>query len=273
MVTAETDPGVVIDGDCVSRMAGAVLNKLPKGCHYSAIHKSLLPLVGKLPDHKELRDKCWSIAANIPALKSGQSVSTAIPVSKTPVVIQFLAASRIGQRRVGKGFPVRYRARVIIGPSAPTVLEFVWSSAYVQYLATRPDGFGFAGRVTLNKPTKGRAYQHHTLLVGMRTVVVISIQDFKLKVDGFKCTSSLRKYNESLTEMRWRNGFTCPYNYTHPCQQCHHGQTDCPAAVRPLTLIRKVCDVCGKDENHDPVWSTKNCMNCTQNRRRRDNAN
>jgi len=271
-IKSATDRGVVLGGAGVARAAEAAATVLPPGCKYSAVYKSLLACIAEKPDSAAVREVCWALAADPPALRADRVVGPGqLPPDEAEVVVQFLAATRVAGRpgaAAASGFLVRYRAQILVGPGAPHVFEFVWSSRFVSLFAGRTDGLGFRGRMRANRPAAGRAYRHYSTLVGMRAVLTVAPGPRGVEVRGAKCPGGLRGHNQSLTEMRYRNGFRCPFDYEHHCQFCPKGQASCPAAVRPRDLVVRACRACGREAEHDPAWDMTVCVGCRADGRR-----
>lgn len=264
-VASSAGPGV-LGGDGVARAADAAAGELPRSCRYDAVYRTLLPAVSQDAASPVVRDLCWALAANISRLRDGQSVAPGVfDPGESKVVVQFVAAARTFSRRTdgSPGFPVRYRARVLVGPGAPATLEVTWSSRFVAYFATQPRGLGFARR---DKP--GRHYLHYSTLVGMRAVSVVAPGARGPRITKSSCPAGLRKFNRAVTEMRYRAGFECPFGYDHHCHVCPKGQSSCPAAVRQLDLVEQVCTVCHSPSAHDVAWSSRVCVNCRATGRR-----
>lgn len=242
---------------------GAVLRLLPKGCHYSAVYRSLAGFAGSTPTGEALKAAAWAIAGNIPALRKGDSVyPQQIPTVPQRVVVQAMAARRLpdyGQVIAGK-FRVRYRLLLLAGPGCPSTVDVVWSSAYVRYFATHPTGLGFASR--RNASPSARPYQHYAALVGMRFSVLLQQGTPRPTAKHVCGTDAHRKHNQALMAMRLRVGFACPFAFTHPCHQCEKGQAACPAACHPLDLVRRTCRGCQRETTIDPYWDQHYCWRC-----------
>ena len=235
-----------------------VIKLLPKGCKYDVIYKSIISFVGHNMTIDQLKQWCWTLAGNVKLLRQGKSPYPAkIPSDPVSVVIQFTASKKLTSQTGEVG--VKYRAKILVGPGCSTDIEFKWSERLVRYFASHPKGLGFSP-----PSKKGRVYQHSSTLVGMRCVVdLFNGSDGKLHVTKPRCTGSLRKYNQNLTEMRWRSNFNCPFNYSHPCHNCYRGQESCPASCKPKDLESKYCYLCKQNSMFDPAWLTLVCMKCS----------
>ena len=252
----------IFDGNGIGRLAEAVMKVLPTGCQYDAVYQSFTPLIGMPPNDKTIRDLCWALAGNIKLLRAGTAIKLGkIPATPTSVIGQFLASRKMPSKADRAGFPIRYRILILSGPGTATRFECTLSSRYIAYFATRPDGLGFAGRRhAANK--HGRHYHHFSTLVGMRVILSIRAHEHGIAICGLRCSSSLRAYNQNLTEMRWRNGFTCPFDYDHHCHQCPKGQNSCPASCHSVDYVTQVCPVCHTESLYDPAWSSSVCIRC-----------
>lgn len=260
------DADETIDGPALGRMTDAVVKLLPQECAYDAVFKSLSPFLGSKPDSKELKLAAWAIAANIAAIKQGVLPYPArIAADAQQVTIQILACRRMPDRKGGQkgdAFTILYRGRIIKGLGCPLELEWYWSSKYVSFRASRPDGFGFK-KPKYGKPQTGKPYQHFSTLVGMRFTTELSVaEDGKKVLDAVRCGQSLQEHNQALTEMRFRTTFECPMAYTHPCHHCPKGQTACPAACHPEDFNVRACASCGNSLEHDDYWKFGVCTKC-----------
>lgn len=251
----------VSDGESAARAAEAAFERLPPNCKYDAVFRTFVAATGS----ESLKDWCWALAADTASLRAGRPVAPGVlPPGTSEVVVQFLASAR-RPSRPGKadGYPVVYRVKSLVGPGAPQQFEFVWSSKYVAFFASRADGLGFRGRAHPHKPPPpGHPYRHPDTLVGMRAILEVSSGDRGVEVAGCRCPDGLRDVNRALTAMRWRDNFACPYSYEHHCQACPKGQESCPAACRPKDLEVKPCPSCGRPEaQFDPAWGPP-CVEC-----------
>jgi hypothetical protein len=266
------DGDEVVDGPALGRMTDAVTKLLPAECTYDAVYKSLSPLLGAVINPTKLRDAAWAVAANVPMLKKGEApYPPRITTTPSVVTLQVLAARRAPEiKNAGKAdaFSVLFRGRVVRGFGCPLVVEWRWSSKFVAYRASRPDGFGFS-RPKYNKPSTGRPYQHYSTLVGMRfTAELSAAADGRRVVENVRCGSGLRAHNQALTEMRHRTTFACPFDFTHPCHHCPKGQASCPAACHPQDIVVRACAFCGRQAEHDDYWGTGVCVRCSDSGRR-----
>lgn len=75
------------------------------------------------------------------------------------------------------------------------------------------------------------------------------------------CTAAMKAYNKKLIGIRTR-AVPCPRNFAHPCEHCELGYADCPAAVFPLRLEKKLCPSCEQEAYFDPARNTAVCMGC-----------
>ena len=75
------------------------------------------------------------------------------------------------------------------------------------------------------------------------------------------CTASMRSHNKRLIAIRTR-AVPCPRNFSHPCEHCELGYSDCPAAIFPLRLEKRLCPCCELEAYFDPARSTDVCMGC-----------
>jgi len=210
-------------------------------------------------------DKTAVAVANLPALKEGVlPYPPRVTGDPHRVTIQVLACRRLPDRKgpARDAFTILYRGRIVQGFGCPLEIDWHWSSKYVAFRASRPDGFGFK-RPKFNKPQTGRPYQQYSTLVGMRFAADLSVTaDGKKVLDDVRCGQSLQEYNRALTEMRYRSTFDCPMEYTHPCHHCHKGQESCPAACHPQDYVTKVCSACGQESEHDEYWGFGVCTRC-----------
>lgn len=264
-VTAAYRPPV--DGPVLASIVDAVIEVLPKGVRYSAVYKSLGYLLGtETPNQKTLRESAWSLAANSTSLKADDPVwPPRIPRTPAVVTMQFVAAARLPERgKLSSGFPIRYRLRVLQGPGTTLEIDTRLSSRFVSYLSCKPEGLGFLRPVRGNRlPGKERPYQHYETLVGMLVRADLSVdEDGKTKIDNLRCSSSMVAYNRSLTEMRWRATFQCPFNYEHPCHQCPKGQSTCRIATHPVDYVNRLCPQCLENSEFDPYWGDSVCRKC-----------
>jgi hypothetical protein len=249
-----------VDANSVARTAEIVLSEFPVRCRYDAVFRTLSVLIGTTPDHTVIRDLLWAAASNIDILRRGDPiVAHRISTDPTDVTIQVLAAIRLQKSREPAA---RFRGRIIAGPGCPARIEWNWSLRFVAYIASRPDGLGFSRPTHNYKPSTGHRYQHFSTLVGMRFIAAVGILDGRIKVTTVRCPGGLRSHNETLTAMRWRDNFVCPFAFAHPCHVCPKGQNSCPAACHPLDLIDRLCSVCAEPYAADPSWETQSCPKC-----------
>lgn len=255
-VLSQTDK---IDATTVARTAESVLAVLPDGCRYDALFRTLAVLTGQVPDRLAVRMLLWAVAAGVTTLRAGTPVAAArVPIDPARAAIQIVAATR-ARFKNKKDSAARFRGRIVSGAGCPAVIEWGWSLKFVAYVATRGDGLGFRGR----KPgSPGRLYQHFSTLVGTRMTCDVSTVDEKVKVTAVRCPPSFRSHNQSLTDMRWRFNFACPFLFTHPCHNCPKGQASCPAACRSEDLIDKTCTNCKTVYHVDKAWRDEGCPKC-----------
>lgn len=254
-------------GTDIGRITDLMLKVLPAKCQYGAVYQSLVGLTGKIPTQDEIKKLTHALAGDVQSLKNGKAVwPPVIPTTPAKVVVQFVAARRLPDRKFDNptaGFRIRYRLRILKGRACPTDVDVVWSSKFVQFVAAKQDGLGFARPPRGDKFAKGRPYQHYDSLVGMLATVDVSINaDGKTEVSPPRCGAGITAYNRQLTEMRWRNGFSCPFLFDHACHACPKGQQSCPAACRPLDLVTKLCPGCQKEAAFDPYWPSQVCKRC-----------
>lgn len=255
------------DAEAIRRAVEGILPVLPKSCRYDAIYRSLLPLLGARPDFSLLRRVAGAMAGDLASLRRGRPVwPPHIDPEAHTVTVQVLAARRVAEFRPGRslGFPVLYRLRIVKGVGVGAEVDIRLSSRFIQYLAIRPNGLGFARPPRGDKLPKYRAYQHFETMVGMLVRLELSMEEGKPKVDNLRCTGALLAYNRALTEMRWRSTFPCPFRYDHACHQCPKGQESCPAATHPVDYQNRMCPSCLETEEFDPFWGDGICRRCAQ---------
>jgi len=257
---------VIWDANLVSQVVARLLKVLPKGCRYDAVHRSLATLLGTAVRDDVNRQLAWAVAANYKTLRSGGLVwPPTLPGEKTRVTLTVTAARKLPRRstdKPGPGFRVQYRLRVVEGPYAPRELDVVWSSRLVRYLALKTGGLGFTSAMLDARRPGAKLYQHWSTLVGMFLHADLSAADGRPKLDDPRCSSRLQEFNRGLTDMRWRVGYVCPFEYAHPCHECEKGQDACPAACRPVTLRTEYCPACRRDVRFDPAWAGGVCTSC-----------
>jgi len=260
-----------LSGDSINAAAEAAITVLPKGCKYDAVYRSLLPLLAKHADD-DVRKVCWSLAADVESLRAGLPVAPGrLPNEPTELVVQVVANRRMPSKRASNGnFPVLFRVQSMVGFGAPHRFDFVCSSKFLSYLATQPNGIGYAGRPKFGHAPQGRPYKSFRTYVGMRFAATVLAQDKRASVTKFRCSGAMREFNRKVMEMRWRQGFTCPFGFTHHCHDCPKGQNSCPAAVRPLDLVDQLCPACTAMAPHDPFWNQNVCVTCASKGRKRD---
>lgn len=259
--------GAALTGPACARLAEAALKALPPGARYDAAYRSACALLGTAPTPQVLNEFSWALAGGVALLRAGTpAYPPQLPREPAPAVLRVAACRRLPAFRKDdlSKTRVRYRGRVVSGPGTPLVVEWAWTAGFVGYLASRPDGLGFA-----RFGKGGRPYQHYSTLVGMRLAAELSAgPDGRPVLGAVWCTPSLQGFNRALTEMRFRSTFTCPFAFTHPCHHCPKGQGSCPAAVRPLDLVERRCPGCGQESQFDPAWPAEQCVRCAQSGRK-----
>lgn len=258
-VTASLDYDANIDGPALSQITSKVLEELPPKCRYDTLHRTLTVLLDTKPKPTDIRVLAAAIAANAPQLRTQNPIVPGrIPIVPTRVLIQVTASRKRPTFNKDAADAAQYRGRILIGPGAPTEIEWAWSLKFVGYYASHPDGFGFD---RLNKPT-GRPYRHFSSLVGMRFTVNVCREADRVKVGDVKCAGTHRVRNQALTAMRNRKDFACPFAFEHACHLCPKGQVSCPAAHRHDDLETVTCNTCSEPFTVDPAWPTPTCDAC-----------
>lgn len=264
-----------VNADTLRPAMESLMVILPNTVRYDAVYRTLLAVAGPPPDDDLKRRLAWALSADLPSLKAGLTVWPAeIPIQPTTVTVQVRGAKRLPEFRQSNtgGFPILYRMRIMIGRGATCDFDAKLSSRFVQYLASRPDGLGFARPPRADKvaTTRGHLYQHYEAIVGMFMRLDISLDETgKTKLENFRSAGSLLAYNRALTEMRWRSVFVCPFNYTHPCHGCPKGLESCPAATHQKDHVMKLCPNCMKDAEFDLFWEDGVCRRCAAAPRKR----
>ena len=240
---------------------------LPRGTSHSAVYRSLAHLAGRAPPRTDLRDVCWALAADVPALRVDRPVWPPVLRDGAPALFQVVAA-RAAPRRPGADLRVRLRLKAVAGTGAPAETEVTWASRFLQYAAQTV--FGFCRpprRPDPNRPApQGPRYVHYLQVVSCRFRGTPEERDGRREIGALACPPAAVQWNRALGDMRARTTCACPFAYTHPCQECRKGRDECPAACRPLTLVDDPCPGCGRVATLDKAWGGL-CRTCEDPRR------
>ncbi len=136
------------------------------------------------------------------------------------------ACTQPNQRRQQYLFTVR----ILAGTSCPMLCNYPISGDYALALGTRMLGY--------TKPQRAKPMQHPRELVGLRAFLYADPATSTALGPAFtdvECSPGLLRHNKEVIAARWRDGFDCPYSYTHACHRCHIGRTECIAATRSVT--------------------------------------
>lgn len=251
--------------DFVERLAD--LLAIPaEGGPRDALRDSCEYLRGRELSAEAMHTLAWRLAGNARLLRKSHPV---LPWAGIPepawMPVQIIDVDFDVSRKGKPGG--RFRFKFLAGEACPEETEKFWSKSYCHVLAPR---LGFPRRVR-----DGFPFRDVSELFNLRLLVQVTPGVAELDFEQVTVTSSLKNWNRNYLRMRERRlkGFRCPRGFasdvSKPCYRCPFGQDRCPAAVRPYTLTKLLCDQCSRAEFHDRRYPDV-CIKCRQENLRKE---
>lgn len=225
--------------DELSRFIGVQLNaenyhelvtnvyQVLNGVKKPVVADSLSEYAGRTLDEYELKIAAWRIAGNVSRMKEGKSInSITYKYEQEWVPVQILSAHKSYSRKQDTLF----RFRILAGVGCPSKMRKQFSRDFCRFLARR---IGFTSR------RGSRVFSHPYELVNLRLWVFLDPTASNLRgqpqFSSITMSSGTLQWNREILRMRFRQDWSCPFDYTHPCFRCHVGYIDCPAGTHRRT--------------------------------------
>lgn len=239
----------VITGQVFTDLVEDIFAALPVSVSHDAVFETTRILAGRELSRRSAAEFAWRVAGNIGLLLRGQPVVPwTIQVGDEWVPVQIIRVES-ANRNYRAGYV--FHCRALAGSSCPMVFE--------QFLS-RAACAGIARTVGFNNTmpyTNGLHFVNLRMWAGVEAARSTDMPQFQ-QVD---CSPSMREHNKKLLAVRTRVR-PCPRNFAHLCENCELGYTDCPAAIFPKRLEKRLCENCRETGYFDPSSNFKYCMAC-----------
>lgn len=241
--------GANISGQVFTDIVDDIYQALPDSVSHDAVFESTRGLAGVELSKKAAAEFAWRLAGNLSLLNNGHPVVRwTKQIRDEWVPVQIIRVDH-AQRHNRAGY--LFHCRALAGSPCPMVFE--------QFLS-RGSCAGIARTVGFNKTmpyTSGLHFTNLRMWVGVEANRSSDVPQFQ-QVD---CSTAMQAYNKKLIAVRTRVR-PCPRNFSHLCEHCEIGYDECPAAIFPKRLEKKLCENCNEIRYFDPSRDTKYCMAC-----------
>jgi hypothetical protein len=241
--------GANISGQVFKDLVEDIYPKLPDSVSHDAVFESARSLAGFVLERKTAAEFAWRVAGNISLLNAGTPVlSWTIQVRDEWIPIQILRVDAANKNyRAGYLF----HCRALAGSSCPMIFEQFLSRASCAAIS-RTVGFN-----NTMPYTNGLHFTNLRMWVGVEAARSSDMPQFQ-QVD---CSTAMQQHNKKLLAIRTRLQ-PCVQNFEHLCEHCEIGYDQCPAAIFPKRLEKKLCENCGETRYFDPSRESNLCMAC-----------
>jgi hypothetical protein len=244
--------GALLSGQVFTDVVEDIYPALPDNVSHDAVFESTRCLAGVELTRKIAAEFAWRISGNIDLLTHGRPVIPwTMQIRDEWVPVQIIRVEQ-AHRHYRPGY--LFHCRALAGSPCPLVFE--------QFLS-RGSCAGIARTVGFNSVTPYTNGLHFTNLrmwVGVEAARSAEAPQFQ-QVD---CSAAMKAHNKKLIAIRTR-AQPCPRNFSHLCEHCEIGYDECPAAIFPKRLEKKLCENCNEVRYFDPTRHDKYCMACAHN--------
>lgn len=241
--------GANISGQVFKDLVEDLYPKLPDTVSHDAVFESSRILAGLVLERKTAAEFAWRLAGNISLLNAGTPVAVwTMQVSDEWVPVQILRVDA-ANKNYRSGYI--FHCRALAGSPCPMIFEQFLSRASCAAIS-RTVGFN-----NTMPYTNGLHFTNLRMWVGVEAARSTDVPQFQ-QVD---CSSAMQQHNKKLLAIRTRLQ-PCPQNFEHPCEHCEIGYNECPAAIFPKRLEKKLCENCGETRYFDPSREGNSCLAC-----------
>lgn len=229
-----------------------VLAELPANVSRDAVFESIRVYAGIELSRRNSFEIAWRLAGNVDKLVRGFPAlpwTAQLEDEIVPVRVEYM---RPHKKFDSPGYMLYCRA--VAGSSCPMLFSNFFS---------RRSCSGIAASIGFSAPWGLYPFKDPMYFVNLLFLAHVEAEKSHSKpvFTTVSCTSGLRLENKAKIEVRTR-ARPCPRGFTHQCNHCPIGYSDCPAGIYPKTLVTRMCTQCNKDSFFEPDDAGHVCVNC-----------
>lgn len=231
-----------------------IFGALPPTVSKDAVFESVRLLAGTIFDHRTAASFAWRLGGNLHTLIAGNAVAPwtrQIQDEWVPLQIDYLVPyTNTKKKKPGYIF----NCVVMAGSSCPLKFsQFVSKPAC--YAVARASGFtSRRGKIPFVYPEYLTKMVFYALIDAQRS----EERPYFTKV---RASSSAISHNRQILDIRYRVE-PCPRSFSHECRNCVLGYNECPAAIRPTRLEKKMCPTCNEETYFEDRGAFSICVVC-----------